>query len=804
MINYLYRHMGLTAMLAIGLTPLLLSSVAQAQAPVVRVDDSGRFVLLSERQPTGSASRADVRLAQTLGQNQPFPPADQPPGLPGQPPSDQAPPSQTPPGEAPPDGSSALADQASNPFDQTRPAGDGIGWLSNVVVSGVRTYVDVSPAGAGVNAALAGSREDAASLFKDVLGVALEQRGNGQNDTILLGRRLGQNNLRGSYWFPARQDLDTLLSKIDSSLVDEIIAIRGPYSTLYGPGLAFYDLHLLKAPRSEEGFQSFGSTSLDYETNGERFYGRQSVWGGDSDWGFRVGYGHRTGNDYETADDRLMPASEKSRFLDIALGADLTTNSHVDFTYLRLDQTDVEYPGQVFDLNFLVTDAYELTYTLEDQPLYDLLTVEGWYNQTRFAGDNLRPSKRRQIPQLDTGFPGGLRSTTDADAMSTGYRAAALWGDQAGEHLTAGADLRFLKQGLNEFNQFGNGPPLPSRIPRSHSINPGLFLEGSLPVTDQLTVRSGVRTDWVSMNAETSPARELLLVGEFDQHFVLWSAFFTADYQVDRHWTITSAFGHSMRPPTMTEMYALGPFVAALPQFAFTRLYGNPELNSERMWQTDLSLSGKFEKTQLGVTGFHSWVNDYITLDLLNPPDGVIFGYANADLATLAGVEAFVQYDVNSCLTAYGTGSFVEGRNQRRRSVRAIVRDSPLVGALIGNSAPDRPIPKEEPLPAIPPLESRLGLILHQPCPEPVWSVEFAARVVDNQDRVARSLREEPTPGFTTYEIRGYWRPSDQIVLTAGVENLTNKLYKEHLDTHIFAEVFQPGVTFYFGTEVTY
>ena len=82
--------------------------------------------------------------------------------------------------------------------------------------------------------------------------------------------------------------------------------------------------------------------------------------------------------------------------------------------------------------------------------------------------------------------------------------------------------------------------------------------------------------------------------------------------------------------------------------------------------------------------------------------------------------------------------------------------------------------------------------------------LEFSARVVDNQDRVATSLGEETTPGFTIYDIRSYWRPYDDLMLTAGVENFTDKLYRTFFDTRVFSQVFQPGFNFYFGSELSY
>ena len=64
-----------------------------------------------------------------------------------------------------------------------------------------------------------------------------------------------------------------------------------------------------------------------------------------STWGFRVGYGHRTGNDYVSGDRTQIPSSYNSRDLDLAVGHDLANSSHLEFKLLRLDQTNVEFPG---------------------------------------------------------------------------------------------------------------------------------------------------------------------------------------------------------------------------------------------------------------------------------------------------------------------------------------------------------------------------------------------------------------------------------------------------------------------------
>ena len=323
-----------------------------------------------------------------------------------------------------------------------------------------------------INGAQAKTRQatDTGSLLGNSpasLGIGVTRRSPIVTENKVRGNKVGPLVASGSYWVPARMDLDTLLSKIDSRIVEDVTVIKGPYAARYGPGFDFVDVQLKQSPRYANGFESHGSTSLDYRTNGEQWYGRQSFWGGDADSGFLIGYGHRTGNDYESGDGTEIPSSYNSRDWNFAYGMDLSDDSRFEFSYLRLDQTDVEFPGQAFDMDYLVTDAYELQYYLEDSRYFDSLFVESWYNRTRFEGNAQRQGKRRQFPYFDTI---DYEALTDVDSMSTGYQAATSWRGPQGV-LTAGSDLRYVKQELNELavNELefteGNSP-----IPRS--INP--------------------------------------------------------------------------------------------------------------------------------------------------------------------------------------------------------------------------------------------------------------------------------------------------------------------------------------------
>ena len=75
----------------------------------------------------------------------------------------------------------------------------------------------------------------------------------------------------GSWWFPGRQDLDTMLSKIDPTRIAQVEVLPGPYSLRYGPGLAFLNVVTALTPRYPCGPQTHGMTGLTYRANGNQW-----------------------------------------------------------------------------------------------------------------------------------------------------------------------------------------------------------------------------------------------------------------------------------------------------------------------------------------------------------------------------------------------------------------------------------------------------------------------------------------------------------------------------------------------------
>lgn len=656
-------------------------------------------------------------------------------------------------------------------------------------------------------------------------GIGLQRRSPVVSDPRIRGSRVGQLAASGSYWVPARIDLNTPLSSIDPDTVQTLNVTRGPFNVRQGSALNSIAFEFRDSPRFEAP-ELHGATRLGYQSNGEQWNGRQTISGGRADSGFELGYGLRSGSDYQSGDDRSVPSSYHSEVWDLAAGVDLTASRRLEVHALNLNQRDLELPGQAFDINDLRTSGVDLRYENTDNAFADGLAMEGWFNTTRFDGDAARSGKRRQFPVYDRLLFAGA---TQVESTSTGARMEAVWEPDEVSHWLAGLDVRHVRQELEErvtyTQQFVNFTA-DSPIPRSCTTSPGFYLQHELELTDDLRLACGTRaevtaaevledhTDLASIGLRPVglPGQSLQQVlgrDQLDRTFMPWALFVELEYELDDEWTAYVGAGHSERAPSLTELYAAQPFMFLL-QNGLNTVRGDPLLDSERLWQMDLALEFETEDFTLRLRGFHAWINDYITFENMETVtnngqvEQVNLQYVNTDLATLAGFEFNSSARLAPYLTGLASITFVEGRDHTRRGSQATapagMRFPGLPRGTFGGVAAS----DEEPLPGILPLEGHLALRLHA-LDRRTWWIELSGRLVAAQDRVATSLLETPTDGFAVWNLTTGWQPRESFSLVAGIENLGNRLYREHLDFRSAdSRLNQPGLNAFVLSEVRY
>jgi outer membrane receptor protein involved in Fe transport len=631
-------------------------------------------------------------------------------------------------------------------------------------------------------------------------------------DPNIRGFKGGQiyTQANGVYWTPARRDLDTMLSKIDPGMMKDVVVLPGPYGVRYGPGLAFIDVIREPTPRYDCGFESHYDTTGNLRTNGGQLYGRETMSGGSNDWGFRLSYGERAGSDYRSGDGTQIPSSYHNRDEWGEFSFDINEHRRFDFAFQRLDQTDTEYPCQFFDINYLGTYGFE-SRLVDTDPLapWTSLTLEGWYNHTNFRGTT--PNPNPAFPVIDRvnysltlyyGTPSLLTGTTQGGVSSSGARTTATFGDLDDAHINVGADFRYLEQVIGETFNIWQGGTTPfdtfsTNMPHAWMRDPGMYVEWAKPVTDAWTTSIGARTDFVATRARASDVRPGTSLPGGDafltQDDTLYAFYCNNEYKLDEQWTLTAGFGHGQRPPTLIERYADGLFISSL-QSGFTRMIGDPQLKEERDWQIDLGLSTEHEKWRGKANVFQSWIVDYVTYmgsSVFQPEflDARLLYFMNTPMATLTGFELYGEYDLLPRMSTFGRMSYVDGRDQTL----------------------------DAPLPAISPLDSSVGFRFHDVDKGKVWGIDLAARIVADQNRLGtirtitgETVVEEPTPGFTTFYVHGYWNYTKNLRLIAGIDNLLDRNYQEHLDLRLSGptgystispttRVLAPGFSPFFG-----
>lgn len=651
----------------------------------------------------------------------------------------------------------------------------------------------------GADAAIQGGTDTAQVLSQagNVQNVEVQRRNPVTFDPHIRGYKAGQiyAQANGVYWMSARPDLDTMLNKIDPGMVQDVVVLPGPYGLRYGPGFAFVDVERAPTERHADGFQAHFDTSGNLRTNGGQLYGRETIFGGSRDWGFRFSYGNRKGSDYEAGNDLKIPSSYHNQDFWGEVSYDINPYQHVDFAFQRLDQTNTEYPGQFFDIDFLATYGLETQVVDEDPSApWSKLVVGTWYNRTRFAGDTsgktnpLFPVLNRVNVALDHEFgdPVGtnhLNGNTVGGLSTSGVRAAVSFGEPDEGQLTIGTDFRYLTQVLREFFSI-TGPSSPidfsTNMPHAWMADPGLYAEWSRAFTEAWTLSLGGRVDFTRTTARAGDLRP-----EFESSLPGWDEFLTQDdilyafylsnkLKLNEHWTLSGGLGHAQRPPTLIERYADGLFLSLM-QSGFTRVIGDPRLRPERDWQVDVGLGAEYEKFRGRANYFYAWVEDYVTFfddTVIEFSDARLLRYMNTGLATLTGFEWIGEYDLAPRLSPFAKMSYVEGRDQ-------------TLGA---------------PLPMIPPLESTVGLRLHDPDQGRRWGIELAARMVHAQHRLGTirlggvpEVVEEATPGFTVWSLRGYYNFHKNLNVVAGIDNLFDRTYQEHLDLRLLGPDYFPG-----------
>lgn len=673
--------------------------------------------------------------------------------------------------------------------------------------------------GLGQSEAQSSVATDLGSLLQDsdhIQTVGAQRRSQVAFDPRIRAYRYGQiyAQAEGQHFLPVRLDLDSMLNKIDPSLINSVTITPGPYGVTMGPGFAFIDVDLIDTPRYCDCPQQHGRAALDFRGNGGQTAERVTAFGGGSDYGYILHYGFRTGSNYVSGNGLSIPSSYQSQNVLFQFGFDWDACNKTEIRYNHLNMGDTEYALQFFDVSSLKTNALNVINTTTDPCDGSVWINQLWTNATDFRGNNAASGKAGVRARIAGGLnqnvinnvginPGFSQADINAnvagDLGNHGLRSAKTWGDDTGDQLKIGADMRYIAQSTQEnFLIVDRNNPLDpvngfldpdqeafqTNQPRSVMLDPGLFAQISSPWTSFLRVTAGARLDLVhTYRATNFPLNNQAVLADFtnEQNDHLAAAFLAGDIDLSSNWKARVGAGYAERAPNLVDRYSDGIYISMI-QSGFSRVIGRPSLDKEQVMQVDASIRCDTDTGHFRLSGFHSWIHDYNTYAAfaVDPLTGAQFLAAqNTPLATLKGFEMYSDYTATENLVLFGALQYVEGTDQTIA----------------------------QPLPGIYPMEGRLGLRILDDNQGQNWGVEWGWRIVDAQTRVG-TLRnnlfglplyqavEQPTGGFATSYIKSYYNYTQNLHFIAGIDNLFDRNYVEHLDNRLGASPNPPGPNF--------
>ncbi len=616
-------------------------------------------------------------------------------------------------------------------------------------------------------------KADLAEVLREISGVTAGRMSGHGLDPIIRGQREHQLNvlLDGAgiaNACPNRMDPPTSFGNLDG--YDEVEVRRGVTTLTRGPGGSGGSIELIRNTferAAEPGVQSrFGfatsSNGLADQSSADVLMSNGNAYG-------RVIGQIANGDNYEDGDGEELPSSYKQRSGTVIGGYRASDATGIEVSVDRNRMLDTRYAGAGMDSVYDNATIYRL-----DGRVGDL------------AGpiDGLRLEiSRANVDHLMDNFSlreltAPMRMESLSESHTTTARLA-LDSNLGDVDLAYGVDFERIEQ--DAAGQSADSGEVKFRQwPDARADQAGAFVEADWAISDADDLRMGARIDRFESEIDTTLDKSLAShphggipdsvsdSARRDKSDTEFSALLRYEHQFSQHLAGHAGVSRTAIAPNLTQKYVL------IAKGGKLNKVGNPDLAPEIHNQVETGLSWESARLSAGANLFYNQVEDFIL------QDKAVSTYRNVD-ARLYGGELDLRYAVTDWLAARGQLAYTRGRN---------TDDS-------------------RNLPQIPPLSGNVGLLAEHGDLSGGVHLRWADRATHLDTASGLDTRE--TAGHAVVDLNAAYRITENWQVRAGVENLFDRTYSEHVNrvyTSAFgdpqARINEPGRTFWARLTATF
>ena len=579
---------------------------------------------------------------------------------------------------------------------------------------------------------------DGADYLKTIPGFSAIRSGGTNGDPVLrgmFGSRLNILTNGGVMLGACPNRMDAPTSYISPETYDRLTVIKGPQSVIWGPGGSAGTILFEREP---ERFGELGSrvnASVLVGSNGRFDKVLDTAVGNSQAYARFVGNQSRS-DDYDDGNGNDVPSRWDKWNGDATLGWTPDADTLLELTAGKGDG-EARYAGRGMDGSQFKRESLGLRFEKSNLgEVLDKVEAQVYYNYADHVMDNY--SLRTPSGSGMMGMP----MVSNVDRRTLGARIKATW-RWADVQLISGLDAQ-----TNEHRKRGG---MGVDVHRGQAWtkdadfhNYGAFGELTWYASSEDRVISGARLD----RASARDFRQGVATEGDTRADTLPSGFVRYEHDLPSMAATYIGLGHAQRFPDYWELFS----PSQGPSGSTNAFDG---IKPEKTTQLDVGIQYRGENLEAWASGYVGQIRDYILFDYRPGMMGMTSQAQNIDARVMGG-ELGAAYTLSEHWKADATLAYAWGKNSSD-----------------GNA-----------LPQMPPLESRLGLSYsHQ-----AWSIGALWRLVAAQHRIAENQGNvvgkdyEKSAGFGVFSLNGAYKVNKHLKVSAGVDNLLDKAYAEHLN----------------------